>query len=104
VETGAGPITVEFIGNRGFTDSFLHTAAGDVSVCFASNFPVTVHATSDMASGQGILSSFPGLTITQQGVGAFSARAMSAEGALNGGGPALRIRTTIGQIAFSRCK
>ncbi len=104
VETGAGPITVEFIGNHGFTDSFLHTAAGDVSVCFASNFPVTVHATSDMASGQGILSSFPGLTITQQGVGAFSARAMSAEGALNGGGPALRIRTTIGQIAFRRCK
>jgi hypothetical protein len=28
---------------------------------------------------------------------------MSAEGAINGGGPALRIRTTIGQIAFRRC-
>ena len=52
VETGAGPITVEFIGNRGFTDSFLHTAAGDVAVCLASNLPVTIHATSDMAQRQ----------------------------------------------------
>jgi len=103
VETGAGPITVEFIGNHGFTDSLLHTAAGDVAVCFASNLPVTVHATSDMASGRGISSEFPGLNITQQG-GQWSPRSMSAEGAINGGGPALRIRTTIGQIAFRRCQ
>jgi len=103
VETGAGPITVEFIGNHGFADSFLHTAAGDVAVCFASNLPVTVHATSDMASGRGISSEFPGLNITQQG-GQWSPRSMSAEGAINGGGPALRIRTTIGQIAFRRCQ
>ncbi|MGA2373095.1 MAG: hypothetical protein ACLPPV_22385 [Candidatus Korobacteraceae bacterium] len=103
VETGAGPITVEFIGNHGFADSFLHTAAGDVAVCFASNLPVTVHATSDMASGNGISSEFPGLNITKQG-GQWSPRSMSAEGAINGGGPALRIRTTIGQIAFRRCQ
>jgi len=103
VETGAGPITVEFLGNRGFTDSFLHTAAGDVTVCFAGNFPVTVHATSDMAIGRGILSQFPSLNISQQG-GQFTPRSMSAEGALNGGGPTLRIRTTMGQIAFRRCQ
>ncbi len=102
VETGAGPITVEFLGNHGFTDSFLHTASGDVTVCFAANLPVTVHATSDMASGRGILSDFPVLNITQQG-GVFSPKSMSAEGNIDGGGPALRIRTTIGQIAFRRC-
>ncbi len=103
VETGAGPITVEFIGNHGFTDSFLHTAAGDVAVCFAGNLPVTVHATSDMAAGGGISSEFPGLNITKQG-GQWSPRSMSAEGTINGGGPALRIRTTIGQIAFRKCQ
>jgi DUF4097 and DUF4098 domain-containing protein YvlB len=103
VETGAGPITVEFIGNHGFADSFLHTASGDVAVCFAGNLPVTVHATSDMAGGRGITTEFPGLNITQQG-GQWSPRSMSAEGAINGGGPALRIRTTIGQIAFRRCQ
>jgi len=103
VETGAGPVTVEFLGNHGFTDSFLHTASGDVTVCFGNSVPVTVHATSDMASGRGIVSDFPGLNISQQG-GVYSPRSMSAEGALNGGGPALRIRTTIGQIAFRRCQ
>ena len=103
VETGAGPITVEFVGNHGFTDSFLHTASGDVTVCFASNMPVTVHATSDMANGRGIWSDFPGLEHHQAGRQHGSA-SMSAEGALNGGGPALRIRTTIGQIAFRRCQ
>ncbi|MFZ0314061.1 MAG: hypothetical protein WAL85_15240 [Candidatus Korobacteraceae bacterium] len=103
VETGAGPITVEFIGNHGFSDSFLHTAAGDVAVCLAGNLPVTIHATSDMAPGNGISSEFPGLNITKQG-GQWSPRSMSAEGAINGGGPALRIRTTIGQIAFRKCQ
>jgi DUF4097 and DUF4098 domain-containing protein YvlB len=103
VETGAGPIMVEFIGNRGMSDSFLHTASGDVTVCFASHLPVTVHATTDMANGLGIFSEFPGLNITQQG-GQWSPRSMSAEGPINGGGSALRIRTTIGQIAFRHCQ
>jgi DUF4097 and DUF4098 domain-containing protein YvlB len=102
VETGAGPITVEFLGSRGFSDSYLHTAAGDVTVCFASSMPVSVHATSDMATGRGIFSDLPGLKISGQG-GPYSAKSMSAEGTLNGGGPALRIRTTMGQIGFRRC-
>jgi hypothetical protein len=103
VETGAGPIVVEFLGSRGFTDSLLHTASGDVTVCFARTFPVTVHANSDMAVGRGIFSDWPGLTITQQG-GVYSPKSMAAEGALNGGGPVLRVRTTMGQIGFRRCQ
>ena len=103
VETGAGPITVEFVGSHGvFTDSSLHTAAGDVSVCLPGNMPITVHASSDMTNGKGILSDFPGLRITTSG-GTYGPRAMSAEGALNGGGPMLRVRTTMGQINFRRC-
>ena len=103
VETGAGRIMVEFVGNRGvFTDSSLHTAAGDVSVCLPSNLPVTVHASSDMATGRGILSDFPALKIASSG-GDYGPKAMSAEGALNGGGPMLRVRTTMGQINFQRC-
>jgi Toastrack DUF4097 len=103
VETGAGPITVEFVSSRGvFTDSSLHTAAGDVSVCLPANMPVTVHASSDMTNGKGILSDFPALKINTSG-GDYGPKAMSAEGALNGGGPMLRIRTTMGQINFRRC-
>lgn len=103
VETGAGSIIAEFAGSRSFTDSSLHTAAGDVSVCLPDNLPVTVHAASDMASGKGILSDFPALRITTSG-GNYGPKAMSAEGALNGGGPLLRIRTTMGQINFRRCR
>jgi hypothetical protein len=103
VETGAGPITVEFVSNHGvFTDSSLHTAAGDVSVCLPRNLPVTVHASSDMTNGKGILSDFPGLKITSSG-GNYGPKAMYAEGALNGGGPMLRVRTTMGQINFRQC-
>src|SRR5271167_3687346 len=104
VETGAGPITVAFVSNHGgFTDSSLHTAAGDVSVCLPGSMPVTVHASSDMTSGKGIFSEFPQLKITTTG-GDYGPKAVSAEGALNGGGPMLRIRTTMGQISFKRCR
>jgi len=60
-----------------------------------------VHASSDMTNGRGILSDFPGLKITTSGE--YGPKAMYAEGALNGGGPLLRVRTTMGQINFRRC-
>jgi|HubBroStandDraft_6_1064221.scaffolds.fasta_scaffold52724_2 DUF4097 and DUF4098 domain-containing protein YvlB len=103
VETGAGPIMVEFVGNRSLTNSFLHTASGDVNVCLSANEGVSVHAQSDMASGRGILTDFPGLNVTWQG-GQYSPRSVWVEGAINGGGPTLRIRTTIGQIALRHCQ
>jgi DUF4097 and DUF4098 domain-containing protein YvlB len=104
VETGAGGITAEFVGKRGsFTDSSLHTAAGDVVVFLPKDLPVTVHASSDMATGHGIVSEFPGLRITKEGSN-FAPRSMYAEGALDGGGPALKVRTIIGQIDFRQSR
>ncbi len=103
VETGAGPIVVEFTGNHTAGDSFLHTASGDVRVCFGALQGMNVHAQSDMAAGQGFLTDFSGLNVTWQG-GQFSPRSVWVEGAVNGGGPTLRIRTTIGQIALRRCQ
>jgi hypothetical protein len=100
VETGAGGITAEFVGKRGsFSDSSLHTAAGDVIVYLPKDLPVTVHASSDMATGHGIASEFSGLRITKEGSN-FVPRSMYAEGALNGGGPVLKVRTIMGQIDF----
>ncbi len=102
VETGAGGITAEFVGKRGtFSDSSLHTAAGDVTVYLPNDLPVTVHASSDMATGHGIVSDFSGLRITKEGSNLVP-RSMYAEGALNGGGPVLKVRTIIGQIDFRR--
>ncbi len=104
VETGAGGITAEFVGKRGtFRDSSLHTAAGDVIVYLPKDLPVTVHASSDMATGQGIVSDFSALRITKEGSN-FVPRSMYAEGSLNGGGPVLKVRTIIGQIDFRRSR
>ncbi len=100
VETGAGGITAEFVGKRGsFADSSLHTAAGDVIVYLPRELPVTVHASSDMATGHGIASEFSGLRITKEGNN-FAPKSMYAEGTLNGGGPVLKVRTIMGQIDF----
>jgi DUF4097 and DUF4098 domain-containing protein YvlB len=102
VETGTGSITVQFVAGRGqFKDSLLHTAAGDVLVYLPANLGVNVHASTEMFRGAGIKSDFPGLVMNQEG-GNYGPKSMSAEGSLNGGGPVLRVRTTIGQIDIRR--
>ncbi len=102
LETGAGPITVEFIGGRGsFSDSNLHTASGDVTVYLPGNLPVTIHASTDMASGKGIQSEFQSIQPHWEG-GNYGPKSAWAEAQLNGGGALLRVRTTIGQIDFRR--
>ena len=104
VDSGVGGISVEFAGSpKTFSDSSLRTASGDVVVYVADSLPVTVHAASDMTRGAGIMSDFPGIRITSEG-GNYGPRSMFAEGTLNGGGPVLKVRTTIGQIEFHRAK
>jgi len=103
-QTGAGTITAEFVGGRsGFTDSMLRTSAGDVVVYLNGSVPCTIHASSELASGQGIRSEFPELKITSEG-GTYGPRSVMADGAINGGGQILKIRTTIGQIEIRKAK
>ena len=98
VETGAGAITVQFVaGRKQFRDSSLHTAAGDIVVYLPASLGVSLRASTELANGKGILSSFPGLAITWEG-GNYGPKSAYGEGQLNGGGPMLRLRTTIGQI------
>ena len=100
VDTPVGAITVKFTAVPGaFTESSLHTGSGDVLVFLPDELPMTVHASSDMAAGYGIRSEVPGLRISKQG-GGFGPQSAWAEGALNGGGPLLRIRTGVGHIDF----
>ena len=54
-----------------------------------------------MYTGAGIRTDFPGLGMSSEG-GQWGPKSMFAEGALNGGGPVLRVRTTIGQIEIKR--
>jgi hypothetical protein len=102
VETGGGPITVQFVAGRGqFRDSSLHTAMGNVVVYLPRDLGVNIHASTELANGAGIRSDFSGLGITSEG-GQYGPKSMFGEGSLNGGGPVLRLRTTIGQIEIRR--
>lgn len=103
-QSGAGCIRAEFVGGRGnFSDSSLRTAAGDVVVYLGGGLPVTVHAASEMTSGRGVRSDFPELKVTTEG-GEFGPKSMYLDGTLNGGGPVLKVRTTIGQIEIRKAK
>ncbi len=103
-QTGAGAITAEFLGGKGASSSsVLRTAAGDVIVYVGSGLPCTIQASAEMASGQGIRSEFSDIKITSEG-GTYGPRSVSAEGAINGGGTPIKIRTTIGQIDIRKAK
>jgi hypothetical protein len=101
-ETGAGSITAEFLGMG--TESSLQTSVGDVIVYLSPQVKVTVRASLSMANGHKIIATdFPGLKITQEG-SEWGPRNYYAEGALNGGGPVLRVRTMSGNIEFRRAR
>jgi DUF4097 and DUF4098 domain-containing protein YvlB len=100
-ETGAGPITAEFLGMG--SDSTLETSVGDVIVYIGPQARMTVKAELDMANGHQIRSDFSDLKITSDG-GEYGPRNYRASGALNGGGPVLRVRTQSGNIEFRRSK
>jgi len=85
------------------TDSSLETSVGDVIVYLGPQAKVTVQATLNMANGHQIRSEFPDLKITSEG-GDYGPRNYHAQGALNGGGPMLRIHTMSGNIEFRRAK
>ncbi len=101
-ETGAGSITAEFLGFN--TESSLQTSVGDVIVYLSPQAKVTVRASLTMANGHKIIAGdFPGLKITREG-SEYGPSNYYAEGALNGGGPVLRVRTMSGNIEFRRAR
>jgi hypothetical protein len=104
VQSGAGCIRAEFVGGSGsFTNSSLRTAAGDVTVYLLGGLPVTIHGASEMTTGRGVWSDFPELKVTTEG-GEYGPKSMYVDGTLNGGGPVLKVRTTIGQIQIKKSK
>ena len=101
VETGAGTITAKFIASSSASDSELETGAGDIWVYLAPSMHVTLRASIEAASGHRITSDFPDFKITSEG-GQWEPKLISAEGSLNGGGPVLKVRTTMGNIYIRR--
>ncbi len=103
-ETGAGGITVKLV-NTGAerNDSDLETGAGDITVYIAADVAINVRASVDMGSGHHITSEFPDIHISSEG-DKWGPKMLTAEGALNGGGPTVKVRTSSGDICFKRAR
>lgn len=103
VETGAGAITAKFISAAERTDSSLETGVGDVTVYLVPNINITIRASIEAANGHQIISDFPEIKVSSEG-GQWEPKLISAEGNLNGGGPVLKVRTTMGNIYIRRAQ
>ncbi len=96
--TGVGRITAEFIGDRNsMRESELVTSMGDIVVYLGAAVPAKVHAVTGSSPTQRIVNDFPELKILK-GTAEYGPRSIVATGVLNGGGPAIEVRTLVGQI------
>ena len=94
--TAVGSIIARF-QSQPAADSFLSTSAGDITVWIPSNLKITIRAQNASYGGpQRIVSEFSDVPVKAVGF------ATTAEGALNGGGPLLRIAGTGGMIYIRR--
>jgi hypothetical protein len=101
--TAAGSILAELLSGNRIQDSTLSTNAGDITVFIASNVPLTVMARNDSGGATGrIISDFKEIRVKPGSLP--GASPVLAEGALNGGGPLLRINVNGGTIYLRREK
>lgn len=103
VSTAAGSILAQLLSGEHLEDSFLNSGAGDIRVMIPSNLAVSIQARNDsVLSGKRIYSDFPEIRVQLADSG--RSRPATAEGALNGGGPLLRITASGGIIYLQRQK
>jgi hypothetical protein len=98
----SGSILAELVSTHPMTDSMLSTNAGDITVFIPSNLALTIQATNETGGAGRIISDFSQVPVqkgAQPGVGP-----VVASGALNGGGPVLRVNVVGGTIYLRREK
>ena len=97
-----GDIQAFFLDGVPLRDSLLETNLGTIVVYLPPNARMAVEATVDFAKGiNRIESEFADIQVTQVGDSP-GMTALHASGALNGGGPLLRIRNTNGRIQIRK--
>ncbi len=104
-ETAAGTIVAQWVGGRDtFAASSLETSNGDVIIYLPAGLGVNLEADIEAAHGHTIRAGdFPEVRVTSEG-GPYGPKQISAVGAINGGGPLLRVHTTLGNIVIQRGK
>ena len=99
--TAAGRILAEINANRDtFAASHLETSMGDIQVFLPPDLSLNIDALIKESMGNRIVSDFP-LHLTRDEE-AFRRGPRRGEGALNGGGKVLRIRTVMGNIEIHK--
>jgi hypothetical protein len=89
------------ISGHGMADSMLSTNAGDITVFIPSNLALTIQAINESGGAGRIISDFPQVH-SQMNV--MAGGPQMAQGALNGGGPMLRVNVAGGSIYLRRSK
>ena len=98
----AGNIQAYFLAGHPVGNSFLETNVGNIEVWLPVDLKVTVMALVELAGSlRRIQSDFGSIEVKREGDG-FGTGSVMAEGALNGGGPILRIQNTTGRIKIRR--
>jgi hypothetical protein len=92
----------ELVSGQSIADSILSTNAGDITVLIPSNLALTVRASNESGGSGRINSDFPQVRARVGGLPGMGP--LMAEGALNGGGPLLRVNVTGGTIYLRRVK
>jgi len=101
VSTAAGSILAEWAGGVRMENSILNSASGDITVVIPSRLAVTVQAMNEAPGKYGrIVSEFSEIRVLP--VIAPVRGPVLAEGALNGGGPVLRVAASRGTIFLRR--
>lgn len=101
-ENASGRILAEIEANReSFAASHLETSVGDVQVFIPPDLPLNIDALIEQSLGHKILSDFP-LHLFAENEEDFGQGPKRGEGALNGGGKVLRIRTVMGNIEIRK--
>jgi hypothetical protein len=98
----SGSIMAELVAGQSMVDSILSTNAGDITVLIPSNLALTVRASNESGGSGRINSDFPQVRARVGGLPGMGP--LVAEGALNGGGPLLRVNVTGGTIYLRRAK
>jgi DUF4097 and DUF4098 domain-containing protein YvlB len=97
--TAVGNVIAQLLRGGSPEDSYLVTGLGDITVFVPSNLGIRILAQIESApSSKRIVCEFPGVKIRMDGPLAV------AEGAINGGGPLLRLSSTGGTIYIRRQK
>ena len=96
--TAAGNVIAELLAGGVPEESFLVTGMGDITVFVPSNLGIRILAQIESAGSKRIVSDFPAVKTRMSGPMAI------AEGAINGGGPLIRLSSTGGTIYIRRRK